>query len=472
MRRIKSGSSAVRRSSRLLNCLARLRRDRRGALAPIAAIVGLGLVLAATSAVDIGRAARLRSLLQDDADNAALAGAAQATSDAATKSAQAYVAAATANLTGAPTVTPTYNYDASNQAAPVMNVTLSATMPTTLTAWVVPQIPITVSAKASGVIKKKITISLTNYSSDAADTNAIYAFGYDPGSYPDGSASLYKFAPTSGADGWTCAFINKTDSKQPSCQVPSANQVVTIEIPFVDNLGFAFSNTTGTSANCYGLSTGSNTMYYSTRLDGSGQYHDYPAVNMNYCGYATTAANSDGSTTLDNYKPVVPGSDYSNQCQSCLQVATTSYSYNGTPCTPETSGQYQGYCRIYYNYGYGYNGYAYVNPKKTTTYSAPGGSTWNYAMTAKTAYVYPQTSSRNPLTLCSGDGTSSTCTAPSSTQTCDGSSITYRWDDNGGGSDSGITSKTSSGDDDDHNDMDFTVTCTKVVGQAGAKLVG
>lgn len=385
-----------------------LASSRRGGLAPIAALTAVALVLAAGSAVDVGRAARVHSLLQDDADSAALAGASQADQATGVSVATNYVNAALGNLNDKPTVQASYAYTTSTDPNGVqtatMKVALSASMPTTLMAMVVKTLPLNISATAQGAVAKKVTIALTNYSSDAADHNQIYAYGYDPTVYQAATTKLYQYAPTLPLS-QRAQLDNKLDT------VGSVSKPVYIGLN--DNVAFALVNTTGTSMNCYGQANGTTTIYYSTRLDASGQYHDYPTNNLTWCGYSEY----DSSTgVIDNaitqsYNGY-PGYMY-NECQTCVA-------------------NYQNY-----------------------------KSLWNTSYTKGKAYTYAVTASRNPLIVSNLN------------QDCSGTNgVTYSWDDNGGGTDSGYKGPPNGPpDDDDHNDMVFTVTCTKAVNPSSARLV-
>jgi Flp pilus assembly protein TadG len=402
----------------LLQRLRALPSSRRGALAPIAALTAVVLVFAAGSAVDVGRAARVRSLLQDIADSAALAGAEQNTSSNGVASATAYVSAAVANLSDrpgfAPATTDASNYSWSQATnsngvqTTTQTVKLTATLPTTLMSVVMKTLPISVSATAQGVVAKKVTITLSNYSSDAADHNVIYGYGYDPTVYSTGNSNLYPLAP---------ALLSQNLLLDNRKTYP-ANYTTSFYVGLADNFGFALSNTTGTSQNCYGLTNGTTTIYYSHRLDTSGQYHDYPTASFNWCGYSeynsSTGVINNAITQNQNG---VAANRY-NECQKCVN-------------------SYQNYTSLW-NTSY---------PWKTNN--------------KQNAYIYAATASRNPLIV------------SNPTQDCTGAAgATYSWDDNGGGSDSGYSGAASGiPDDDDHNDMDFTVNCNKAVQPGTSRLV-
>jgi hypothetical protein len=426
--------------------------EHRGAgLAPIAALTAVAMTLAAGSAVDIGRTARARTLLQDVADSAALAGASQGDPTSAVNSATAYVNAALGAMTDKPTVTATYNVaPASEYASPPssgvpFSVTLSGSMPTSIMAMVVQSLPMSVAATAQANVGQKVTFTLTNYSSDAADHNIIYGYGYDPTAYTAANGKLYPFVPT----------IDTTKPLLDNRVTYPSGYTTSFWIGLNDSVGLALSNTTGTSQNCYGGNNGTNRFYYSHRLDTTGQYHDYPTENFNWCGFSTVTSNADGTKTIDNVKATVPGQDYSNECYSCLVTTTTTYTdpSTGKACTPEQGGRHNGQCDI--------NG-RYVQPNSKTTTSGPVNQ-WNTSFTGDGShgYVYTYNGSRNPLRV---NVASQDCTSSGG--------VSYNWDDNGGGSDSGISSPSQSGDDDDHNDMVFTITCTKAVKPGTARLTG
>ena len=250
------------------------RFNNRGAIAPIAAVLMTLLVVTAGAGIDLGRQVQLQGALQDAADSAALAGITQTTSAAAISAAKSYVSAAAASIPGNPTVSGAYAYDnTTNATAPTMTVTLTASIPTTLLAVMTKTLNGAATAKASGTLARKVTITVSNFNSSAADLNQIYYYLY--ASSLTGTA-LYATTPTLSA--------SPILSNNPNAKLTGST---TFSVALGYSVGFALSNTTGGlsnyGSNCYGQAKGTTIIYYSHREDSAGSYWDYNVPSFTAC---------------------------------------------------------------------------------------------------------------------------------------------------------------------------------------------
>ncbi len=375
--------------------LHRFRRGRSGSIAPMFAVAAIPLVLAVGTAVDVGRVMDAHGKLQDIADSAALAGATQLETGNETAAATKYV---TAMLPG---VTPTVTVVENSNGVGTVQVSVSQSVPTTLAALFTPTVSTTATATAQGTLVRNVTFTLSNFNSSAMDLNQIYYYVQPSGS---SGTTLYQWAPT-------LSSSNLLLSNQPGHTNPAKQ---TVQIPVNAVIGFALSNTTGGvggyGSNCYGQKQGATMIYYSHREDANGSYWDYNTPSFHAC---TTGTNT--------WSANIPAGPY--------QTVSTGWGPVLTPCNSSDSSSISaigGSCSSSATYAAG--NYVYY----TDTNSA-----WQ-----SSDPLYGTRYSRNPLRF----GTSNT--------DCTQGTVTYQWDDNGGGS-----------DDNDYNDAVFSVKCTTLAAQ-------
>ena len=400
------------------------------------AVLIVPLMVSAGAAVDLARVTTIRSQMQQLADGAVLAGAGNFTnvnasaSTAALLAAENYLTALAKTLPGSPSVTVTGSVSTPCALSPPpatagklvaevcatsvsspnyigsVQVAMTYNVPMTLAASVTPSVSTSVKSSAQGGVARQVVVTLGHFTSSAADLDQIY---YYPAPTDASGAlltgqPLYQTVPTldskpilSNASG----FTNPTS--------------ITLQVPYGSRPAFALSNQIGGvsayPSNCYGMVRGSSNatkMYYSTRsttpTPTTTQYYDYGAGSFTSCG----GGNYGDSTT------VVSNASYKSLASCNVQTV------------------------VYY-------GYTFYTTNCRNSYSYPAGN-----------YIYPWGYSRNPLQYGNLNRDKNTDvptggTVDGSTNSdCTKGDVTYNWDDNGG-----------TGDDNDFNDIVFTVNCAQ-----------
>ncbi|MHB8285800.1 MAG: pilus assembly protein TadG-related protein [Caulobacteraceae bacterium] len=393
-------------------------RDCTGSIAPIFAVAAIPLTIAVGAATDIGRTMDVRSQMQDMSDSAALAGATQftqASNAAAVTIAENFITASIKTLPGAPTPVVTASCAAPTAGAvgtvsanvcdlgdstsgttitAQIKVMTASNVATTFAALVTPSVAVSTQSVAQGNIGRNVVFTLTNYNSSASDTDQIYYYSIPSTSVPASSASnsallaYYTWTPWTTPPAANLLLSNTSGF---------SNVSKTVQIPLGTAVGFALSNTTGTS-NCYGQAMGVTKVYYSHREDANGNYWDIAPIKFNVCTTDTSSItnyNSYLTTDSNGNNLLMPCNKSSTKC-----LSSATYNSSGTLA----------------NYVY-YTDVSGAYKSKTSITDIP----YN----------------RNPLRFAS---TNTDCTQ---------GDVQYQWDDNGGNP-----------DDNDYNDDDFTVNCS------------
>lgn len=230
--------------------LGRLRRDRRGAVAMMIALLLLPLLLAVGAALDIWRTVQFRARLQGMADAAAIAGATvyidSSSASAATVTATRYMTTLTTGLSPAPSAKVTLGQISSGGevTAYTVSVAASATLSTTLMALVTGPQGVSVTATAKNPVVM-ISLSLGRFNSDAWDANTVYWYKVPADNSVPPDSALMPF------------YSN----------VQSVNPGLTMRIAASQRIGFALRNVTSGrqsyGANGYGAAVGSVHTFYS-----------------------------------------------------------------------------------------------------------------------------------------------------------------------------------------------------------------
>jgi Flp pilus assembly protein TadG len=442
-------------------CAARALADRRGSIAPMFALLAIPLLMAAGASVDLARLSSVHGQVQDIADSAALAGAYQFTTidassaTAAENQATKYVSSIAKTLSGSPTVTAlapvTSSSGSCNLTAPTapagavvfqvcattpsapdyvgkVQVAITYNIKTTLMAMVKSAMPAAGLATAQGGVARKVTVNVSQFSTDAWDLDEIYFYPVptDASGTMLTGRSLYQYDPSSTVlSGQTSAVLaGATPILSNKAGFNNATSI-TLQVPYGSRPAFALYNTTGGvhgyGSNCYGQAQGQVKHYFSTREDvtpnisNQTQYYDYQSAGFSACGggnYGDTNVNVTNPAGTDAY----------------LSLAN---------------------CTISPVYGTGYyrNQVVGYNNSCRTGYSYSGPKNFLYGWVGSSDY------SRNPLQYgilnrnSSGTPTGGT-TDGAMNMDCSSGNVTYNWDDNGGGS-----------DDNDFNDIVFSVNC-------------
>ena len=244
------------------------RRDRKASVAVIIALSIVPLILMTGMAIDIGRSINVRAQLQRAADSAALAGAsaytASSTTAAATAAAKEYMDAATGNIKDFATVAYTVTLSTTTSSSTVsvykVNVAATAKLKTTIMSIVQSLVSVGVSATADNPVYT-VTISLSSFSSSAADGDIIY----------------YYIVP---ADNGTPTSLTKMYDNEASNNSGS----VTVTLTAGQKIGFALKNVTGDQSNygsnSYGGAYRSTHYFYSHTAPPS--LVAYPSVPQNH----------------------------------------------------------------------------------------------------------------------------------------------------------------------------------------------
>jgi hypothetical protein len=306
--------------------------------------------------------------------------------------------------------------DGTNNYTGTVKVTISYAMKTTVTAMVAPSMPTQGVATAEGGVARQVTVDVSNFNTSAYDLDEVkyYSVPLDSTGAMLTGRALYEYDPTN-----DIANNVWPNSKTPilSNAKGFANQsVIQLEVPYGSRPAFAMYNTTGGvtgyGSNCYGMTQGTQKRYFSTReatpTATTTQYYDYQAASFSTQPNTTTTPTSHGKTTT-----------------TTNQMCSNSQGSNVTA----------------------------TNTAGTDTYASLVSCTSNCQTTKWAAgnYVYSWGSTRNPLqfgTLVRDSNGIPTGKVTGSIVTdCTQGPVTYNWDDNGGG-----------GDDNDFNDIVFTVT--------------
>jgi len=350
-----------------------LKRDRRGAVAIITAILFIPVILyCAGMPIDLARSVQLRSSLQNIADNAALAAAADlrngATGQQACNLADAFVKASSTGLSvsysslGSPYAGSNAGYSGTNftstgsysttslgcpSAAPhtdsladvestapyKVTVAISTTLPTTFMSFARSTIPVAVSATSLGGANF-ITMCVAANPAASGDFNQLYYYAFD--SLASVGSQLYNV----GADGTTPAtfsestgaasvqFLGDDNGGQATYAITpvspcASNQVkVYVHLPIATSIGFELSSIKG---GLYPCLYAKGTCSYSNDI-GAGTSVHYDTNNPAPANFYTDAY---GTTVFSKIR------FYSTDYPATLNTSTT-----GTASPGGTIGQY------------------------------------------------------------------------------------------------------------------------------------
>jgi Flp pilus assembly protein TadG len=231
----------------MLRLLAACGRNDSGNVALAFGIAAIPILGVMGVAVDYSRASHFRSILQSAVDAAALAGATEISNAAIAETVDSHL---TATLQGGLSVNDvTYTLDL--QTATV-GVSANASVPTTITRIFTETMSVNASATAShGEPLRVVDLSVTEFNSDAWDSNSIYWYIVPE----DGGLPLDE----------DLHLLLSNDPAHPASDPPG-----TIQIGVNDQIGFVLVNVTGGvrpyGSNSYGQPQGSVHKFYSQEI--------------------------------------------------------------------------------------------------------------------------------------------------------------------------------------------------------------
>jgi Flp pilus assembly protein TadG len=293
----------------LLTHLRTFARDRSGSAALYSGVIIFVLFLVVGISTDVGRSISVRTQLQRAADSAALAGAAAYTntgaSAAATTAATNYMNSAIAQLRSAGTVTFNVALSTKSQSGSVtdfiVTVTATAQVPTVLMTAYTSNLTAGVSATADNpVFNLKITLS--SFSSSAADGNAIYYYTVPAdGGTPSTKTQIFNnYLTTCSTNLWLYGLSSYAGSN-------SSATSVTVSLTAGQKIGFSLVNITGCNVpykpNGYGSTLMNVNTMYSHMFPPS--KIAYPSVTQN-CSLQASTTNSETPGACSSSTPT-PG---------------------------------------------------------------------------------------------------------------------------------------------------------------------